>query len=134
MTYSQFALILTAFTGVVGLELLFGSLSPHRFSYRDDPFTRYLETKSRFFVGAYGFISVVFAVFYLVGFVGLYFLWSWAPYLFLSGAIAKFVTFCWNPIQREKWIWERIVCRLEAPFEGFLIAILFMGPARGLFG
>lgn len=133
MTYFQFALILSLYAGVVGLEFVFGALSPHRFSYHDDPCKRYLETKSRLFVGGYVFATMILMASYLVGFVGLYFLWLWAPYLFLLGAIGKFLDSCLIPVRRKRGRLEEVAGRLEAPFEGFLIAILFMGPASSLF-
>ena len=133
MSHAHFTLILTAYVTLVLLDYFAGSLPIHPDRIRIDAVKEYLSKKSKAFIIGYSVVSSAFLLTFIVGLIGLYFLWPLAPYLFTAGFLGKLADSIIIPIRNEKNQFERFLEELQFLFEGFLLAILFFGPARHLF-
>jgi len=133
MTYIPFALLLTAYVILVASDYIAGALPIHPDRVRIDAVKEHLTNRPKLFVAIYGIASSIFIILFISGLIGLYFLWAFAPYLFLAGLIGKFADSIVIPVKNERNQLERILEEIQFLLEGFLLAILFFGPAKHLF-
>jgi hypothetical protein len=70
----------------------------------------------------------------LVGFIGMFFLWYIAPFLFAVSIVGKHFS---GPYLQVFWSikngWETLLGSLELFMDGVILTLVFFGPARPLF-
>lgn len=127
MPYGAFVTLLLIYAGFVIVDLFGDGREGWRISARERPTKSFNRVgKALFAIYGIGFVLAA-----LVGYVGMFFLWDLAPFLFAIGLICKNIYF--SPPSPSSAFRNGIV-NLETFYEGFLVALLFFGPARELFG
>jgi hypothetical protein len=70
----------------------------------------------------------------IVGFVGLFILWKRAPVIYCSALFGKiFLKPLFNPVVVSQNCWEELSATVEYVLDGFIMALIFFGPAKHLF-
>lgn len=123
MTYEILVIFLLVYAGFVFVDL-FGD--GWKMKLRASEPKQYSRVE-RIALACYG-ISVILAA--LVGYIGMFFLWNLAPFLFAYGVICKNIDFS---IPAPTGRFRNGIVNLEVFYEGFLITMLFFGPAGQLF-
>ena len=80
------------------------------------------------------FIGSVGIGFGAVGFIGMFFLWHVAPYLFAAAIFFKvFLSPCVTKFWEITNVWEMMCSHTEHILDGVILMLVFFGPARHLF-
>lgn len=126
MTYGILVALLLVYAGFVIVDLFGDGREGWITSVRETPKRNY----PRFGKAVYGIYAITFILAALVGYVGMFFLWDLSPVLFAFGVVCKNLDFS---LPSTTSVFRNGIVNLETFYEGFLIAILFFGPARSLF-
>ena len=127
MTRLQFTILLGCYLARVIASFVFG-----QFSKQMEHATKCLKSESKFFLFAYGSVGTFEILAGLIGFVGMFFLWGFSPFLFFSATAAKLL----GPLcisSRSRSGWNQLLNDAEYFFDGTLFVIIFFGPAKHLF-
>ena len=131
MTYKQFILLLCLYACLVGggpAAEKFLALPREAKPNRNDLFGQ----RSKLFLATYVTTNGLLIGCGIVGFVGMFFRWNLAPWLFALGIACKNLVgpyFNWT----VRSSWEQMCDNLELLLDGAILTLVFFGPARHLF-
>jgi len=134
MTYQQLILILCGYALVVAGGFLVGKIVPlPDHVERAKPNRKeILAQKSKLYLGVFTITSCLVVGAGIVGFIGLFFRWHLAPWIFagsLAGKILLFPSVFW----KVRSGLEDMFSDLELLLDGVILTLVFFGPARPLF-
>jgi hypothetical protein len=93
----------------------------------------YFATKSKYFVVTFLIIGISCLLAGVVGFVGMFFFWPQAPFIYFSGVASKILFSPLLPVKNPRTVWENMCGEIELFLDGLLMALVFFGPAKNLF-
>ena len=127
MTHLQFTILLGAYLALFLINIAVTGLSKQK-----DHATKYLTTKSKLFIFAYTIVYMIIALAFILGFAGMFFLWTFSPLLFFSGMVGMFLDPLLIPQSSRSGL-TIFLAGLEHFFVGALFVLIFFGPAKHLF-
>jgi hypothetical protein len=127
MTHIQFGTLLGVYLILVVINVKISG-----FSKQKDHAEKYFIAKSKQFLVTYATFNLVMVLVFIVGFVGMFVLWSFSPALFFLGVATKNLDPLLVP-PRLRSGWSEFLGSVEIFFEGALFVAVFFGPARHLF-
>ncbi|MBI3850479.1 MAG: hypothetical protein HY298_09465 [Verrucomicrobia bacterium] len=134
MTQQQFNVLLCVYALVVTLGFVVGKfvlLPDHVVSAKPNRMD-ILRGKSKFYLAVFTLANTLVIGCGVVGFIGMFFLWQFAPWLFagsITGKIFLFPTTFWNVRSGL----DHMVNEIELLLDGIILTLVFFGPARNLF-
>jgi hypothetical protein len=137
MTHLQLICLLLVYLFVVALHATLSKLTP---LYGNEPRKDYLKEylSSHRIPKWYNLLVCIVgssvALGGVVGMAGLFLLWRQAPVIYCSALLGKvFLSPVLIPIPNRNNCWEDLCSGLELMLDGFLMALIFFGPAKHLF-
>jgi hypothetical protein len=134
MTHYQFIILqcvylVAVFSGIAASK--FAALPPHVVAAKPNR-TELLKQKSKVYLCVFLILNTSVCVAAVIGFIGMFFLWSASPWIFggsIAGKLLFFPGFTWKV---KSGLEDRLV-ELELFLDGVFVAFIFFGPARHLF-
>ena len=134
MTQKQFFMVLCCYGLVVILGFVaekFGSLPDHVISAKPNRMD-ILSRKSKFYLGVFTLTNVLVIGCGVTGFIGMFFLWRFAPWLFVAGIAGKVMLFR-TTFWKVRSGLEDMFSEIELLLDGVILTLVFFGPARHFF-
>lgn len=134
MTRQHFIILLLVYGAVVFLGVMAGKVSrlPDQVQSAKPNRMEILKQRSRIYVGLFAITSILVVICGIVGFLGMFFFWRFAPWIFGLGVFVKtlfFRTVFWK-VQSGL---EHMFNELELLLDGVVLTLVFFGPAKQLF-